>query len=81
VLLERLVSGSGKQAGDPVRAGEAILKAVESENMPLHLVLGKIAVEAARTKIEILSREVNAWEETSLGADYPERRGIAEHEL
>jgi NAD(P)-dependent dehydrogenase (short-subunit alcohol dehydrogenase family) len=72
VALERLTSGSGKQVGDPVRAGEAILKAVESEHMPLHLVLGKIAVETARSKIELLRRDVDAWEETALGADYPE---------
>jgi NAD(P)-dependent dehydrogenase (short-subunit alcohol dehydrogenase family) len=70
--LERLISGSGKQVGDPVRAGEIIIKAVESENMPLHLVLGKVAVETARSKIEILRRDVDAWEEIALGADYPE---------
>ena len=72
VLLKRLTSGSGKQVGDPVRAGAAILKAVESENMPLHLVLGKIAVETARSAIESLRRDVDAWEEVALGADYPE---------
>jgi NAD(P)-dependent dehydrogenase (short-subunit alcohol dehydrogenase family) len=70
--LERLIRGSGKQVGDPVRAGEAIIKAVESENMPLHLVLGRIAVETARDKIELLRRDVDAWEETALSADYPE---------
>jgi len=70
--LERLTSGSGNQVGDPVRAGEVIIKAVESENMPLHLVLGKIAVETARSKIELLQRDVDAWEEIALSADYPE---------
>jgi NAD(P)-dependent dehydrogenase (short-subunit alcohol dehydrogenase family) len=77
VALERLTSGSGKQVGDPVRAGEAILKAVESEHMPLHLVLGKIAVETARSKIELLRRDVDAWEETAIGADYPEHQTTA----
>src|ERR1700682_4333878 len=72
VLLERLTSGSGKQVGDPVRAGEAIIKALESDNMPLHLVLGRIAVDTARSKIELLRRDVDAWEQTSLSADYPE---------
>ncbi len=72
--LERLMSGSGKQVGDPVRAGEAIIKAVESDNMPLHLVLGKIAVETARSKIELLRRDVDAWEEVALSADYPEHQ-------
>src|SRR5258705_13987630 len=60
--LERLMSGSGKQVGDPVRAGEAIIKAVESDNMPLHLVLGKVAVETARPKLELLRRDADPWE-------------------
>ena len=75
--LERLISGSGKQVGDPVRAGEVIIKAVESENMPLHLVLGKVAVETARTKIELLRRDVDAWEKVALSADYPEHETTA----
>ncbi len=74
--LERLISGSGKQVGDPVRAGEVIIKAVESENMPLHLVLGKVAVETARSKIELLRRDVDAWEEIALSADYPEHQTV-----
>jgi NAD(P)-dependent dehydrogenase (short-subunit alcohol dehydrogenase family) len=69
---ERITSRSGKQVGDPVRAGEAIIKALESDHAPLHLVLGLIALETARNKIEKLSSELDAWEETSLSADYPE---------
>src|SRR5271169_709373 len=69
---ERITSRSGMQVGDPVRAGEAIIKALESDHAPLHLVLGLIALETARDKIEKLSGELDAWEETSLSADYPE---------
>ncbi|MGB0034123.1 MAG: oxidoreductase [Candidatus Acidiferrales bacterium] len=69
---ERITGGSGKQVGDPVRAGEAILKAVESDNAPLHLVLGRIALDTARSKIELLRHDLESWEETSLSADYPE---------
>jgi NAD(P)-dependent dehydrogenase (short-subunit alcohol dehydrogenase family) len=72
VFRERLVGRNGMQAGDPVRAGEAIIKALESENPPLHLVLGLIALETARTKFEKMRSEIDAWEEISLGADYPE---------
>ena len=71
---ERIEGGSGKQAGDPIRAGEAIIKALESDKMPLRLVLGAIALERARIKIEQLRNEVDAWEEISLSADYPESR-------
>ena len=74
---ERITGRSGKQAGDPVRAGEAIIKALESDHAPVHLVLGLIALETARTKIEKLSAELDAWEETSLSADYPESQAAA----
>jgi len=72
-----LVGRNGMQAGDPVRAGEAIIKALESENPPLHLILGLIALETARTKLEKLRGEIDDWEELSLGADYPESHAAA----
>ena len=70
--IDRISKGSGKQIGDPVRASEAIIKAVESDDTPLHLVLGKMALQAARTKLDQLKQETDSWEETSLGADFPE---------
>jgi len=76
-FLERLASRSGKQAGDPVRAGEAIIKAVESNSAPLHLVLGQMALDTARAKVELLRHDLDAWEETSLGADYPGSQSTA----
>jgi NAD(P)-dependent dehydrogenase (short-subunit alcohol dehydrogenase family) len=74
---QRITGRSGKQAGDPVRAGEAIIKALESDKAPLHLVLGLVALETTRTKIEKLSAELDAWEQTSLSADYPENLAAA----
>ncbi len=63
---------SGKQPGDPVRAAEAIVAAVQSDDPPLHLVLGKPALEIARGKIAALQKDFDAWERTTLGADFPE---------
>jgi NAD(P)-dependent dehydrogenase (short-subunit alcohol dehydrogenase family) len=74
---QRITGGSGKQAGDPVRAGEAIIKALGSANAPLHLVLGQYALETARTKLESLRSELDSWEDTSLSADYPENRAAS----
>lgn len=71
---ERIEGRSGQQAGDPVRAGEAILKALQSECAPLHLLLGKVALDAARKKLETLRQEFDTWEEVTLGADYPESK-------
>jgi NAD(P)-dependent dehydrogenase (short-subunit alcohol dehydrogenase family) len=74
---ERIVGRNGMQAGDPVRAGEAIIQALVSDNPPLHLVLGLIALETARTKLEKMRGELDSWEEVSLSADYPESHAAA----
>ncbi len=63
---------SGKQAGDPVRAGEAIIKAVESKDPPLHLVLGKRAIELAYKKLEAVKQDLDTWKDASLATDFPE---------
>lgn len=63
---------SGKQPGDPVRAAEAMIEAVESPHPPLRLLLGKMAFETAQQKLESMSKESKAWKDTSLGADFPQ---------
>ena len=62
---------SGNQPGDPVRAAIAIVKAVESENPPLRLLLGQAALKGARNKLEQLKKDFDTWEETTVGADFP----------
>lgn len=62
---------SGNQPGDPVRAAKAMIKAVEAENPPLRLLLGEAALKGARNKIEMLKKDFDAWEETTVGADFP----------
>lgn len=70
--LETTSGYSGKQPGDPVRAVEAIIKAVASDNPPRHLVLGSIALDGIRNKLKETLDEIEAWAETSRSADYPE---------
>ncbi|MGQ4273075.1 oxidoreductase [Terrihabitans sp. B22-R8] len=68
-----LVRGySGRQPGDPVRAARAIVAAVEAENPPLRLLLGKAALANAREKIGMLERDFDAWADVSAGADFPD---------
>jgi NAD(P)-dependent dehydrogenase (short-subunit alcohol dehydrogenase family) len=62
---------SGNQPGDPVRAAKAIIKVVASENPPLRLLLGAAAIKGGRIKLEELKQDFDAWEETSVGADFP----------
>ena len=62
---------SGKQAGDPVRAVEAIIKAVGEHNPPHRLLLGKAAYEGAMAKLTELRRDITQCEAVSRGADFP----------
>ena len=63
---------SGKQPGDPVRAVKAMIEAVETEDAPLNLLLGKAALRGARMKLETLQKEFDANAEITEGADFPE---------
>jgi NAD(P)-dependent dehydrogenase (short-subunit alcohol dehydrogenase family) len=62
---------SGTQQGDPVRGAEAIIRAVESPEPPLHLLLGKPAYDMAEAKFKEFRTEMEKWREVSLGADFP----------
>ena len=62
---------SGNQAGDPVRAAQAIIDAALSDTPPLRLVLGTAALDLARKKLEFMRGDFDAWESTSIGSDFP----------
>lgn len=70
---ENIRGYSGNQPGDPEKAAEAIIKAVDSENPPLRLLLGAAALRGARNKIVELQRDIDAWEEVTVGADSPKQ--------
>jgi NAD(P)-dependent dehydrogenase (short-subunit alcohol dehydrogenase family) len=63
---------SGTQAGDPVRASEAMIRVTEMADPPRHLVLGAWGYDAVTARLKRALSEIEAWRETSLGADYPE---------
>ena len=62
---------SGTQAGDPVRAGEAMIALTETETPPRHLVLGAWGYDAVAAKLAARLAEIEAHRATSLGADFP----------
>ncbi|HKR08613.1 MAG TPA: oxidoreductase [Gemmatimonadaceae bacterium] len=72
--IENLRASSGKQPGDPARAAAAIIDAVESPNPPLRLLLGRAALKGARIKLDMLKRDFDAWEQTTVNADTPDAR-------
>jgi NAD(P)-dependent dehydrogenase (short-subunit alcohol dehydrogenase family) len=72
IARRRQIQGiSGSQAGDPIRASEAIIAAVEQERSPLRLPLGGFAYEAMGAEIATLRKEHDSLEAVARGADYP----------
>jgi NAD(P)-dependent dehydrogenase (short-subunit alcohol dehydrogenase family) len=65
------ITNDGRQAGDPVRAAEAIVNAVLADKPPFRLALGRHAVERIRAEMRIQGEELDTWETTAIGADYP----------
>jgi NAD(P)-dependent dehydrogenase (short-subunit alcohol dehydrogenase family) len=62
----------GSQPGDPVRAARAIIGAVEADEPPLRLLLGRVAFDVANARLDRLRTEFADWRDVTLGADYPE---------
>ena len=61
---------SGRQAGDPAKAAQAMLAIVEAEDPPVHLVLGKDALRQVRDHSRKLLAELDAWETLSLSTEF-----------
>jgi NAD(P)-dependent dehydrogenase (short-subunit alcohol dehydrogenase family) len=64
--------GHGEQPGDPVKAAQAIVAALEADEPPLRLVLGADAIGNIERRLESVSAELAAWralgESTALDA-------------
>lgn len=75
--IKHLTDINGKQLGNPDLGAQAIIKAVESENPPLHLVLGSDALERTRTKIQSMTKNLNAWEAVSKSTDFQDLVGAS----
>jgi len=69
-IRERRIAMSGKQLGNPRKLGEAVVKLVNSENPPAHLLLGSDAVKLVEQKLENLRAEYAAWKEVTLSTDF-----------
>jgi NAD(P)-dependent dehydrogenase (short-subunit alcohol dehydrogenase family) len=69
-LRTRRQSNSGKQAGDPAKAAQAILKLIASDNPPAHLLLGPDAVRLVQENIDALKAGIDSWKDVSLSTDF-----------
>jgi len=69
-FLRFLETMNGRQPGDPDKAADAIIGAVESNAPPLRLVLGKYANDKVRKKLASAACELAAWEHLGLATDF-----------
>ena len=60
----------GNQSGDPVKLAQLLVKLANEENPPLHLPIGKDAIDSFRTKTGQMTKEVDEWETESVGTGY-----------
>jgi NAD(P)-dependent dehydrogenase (short-subunit alcohol dehydrogenase family) len=65
-----LESMNGRQTGDPEKAADAIIAAVESDAPPLRLVLGKYAHDKLRKRIKASERELAEWESVGFPIEF-----------
>lgn len=69
-IREYLYGSDGKQPGDPRKAASAMIKAVESENPPLRLMLGADAYGLWEQKRAAQREEFELWRETGLNTAF-----------
>jgi len=62
---------SGKQAGDPVRAAEAMIHVTEIPNPPRHFILGRWGVETITARVRERLAEMEQWAEAGIATDFP----------
>jgi NAD(P)-dependent dehydrogenase (short-subunit alcohol dehydrogenase family) len=70
---EATLATYGTQPGDPARAAEAVVAALEADLPPLRLLLGTAALQVARGKLDALQRDFADWEHLTLGTEVAAR--------
>jgi NAD(P)-dependent dehydrogenase (short-subunit alcohol dehydrogenase family) len=69
------VAKSGNQPGDPAKAGLALVKLIESEAPPAHLLLGPDAFEFVQKDFEALQAEFKQWESVTRSTNFDQTTG------
>ena len=64
-----VTGGDGTQPGDPDKAAAAILAALDADDAPLRLPLGRDAVDGIRTRLGGLADDLDRWEPLSTSTD------------
>ncbi|MDX3237848.1 oxidoreductase [Streptomyces sp. ME03-5709C] len=62
---------SGRQSGDPARAARAVLRVLEADEPPVHLVLGTDALRLVEQGQRRLAGDLAAWADVTVSTDFP----------
>ena len=73
-FVDFLREWDGKQPGDPAKAAQAIIEAVESENPPLRLPLGEDAVTMIEAELDTVRRDILPWRETGMATAFDDAK-------
>jgi NAD(P)-dependent dehydrogenase (short-subunit alcohol dehydrogenase family) len=65
-----LARANGNQPGDPRKVAQAIVKVVQAEKPPVHLLLGPDALQAFKAKSDAHRSEIEQWEAVTLGTNF-----------
>jgi NAD(P)-dependent dehydrogenase (short-subunit alcohol dehydrogenase family) len=76
-LLQWFKEMDGQQPGDPAKAAQAIIQAVESPHPPMRLALGSDAMSLLQEKLEWVKSDLDAWQQVTLSTDYSEQVNYA----
>ena len=72
IRLRGTSNGSGKQAGDPRRAGELMIEITQAKSPPHQLVLGAWGVDAVDKRLSAIRKDFDTWRERGAATDYDE---------
>jgi two-component sensor histidine kinase len=61
----------GTQPGDPARAAQCIIRAMQNDKPPFRLVLGRLASERVEVELKEQLQELKEWKQTAAEADFP----------
>lgn len=68
--INTVMGYSGNQPGDPMKAAKVIMQAIETARPPLRLPLGQQAIDANKNKIAMVNKDLEEWEEVSMGTAF-----------
>jgi len=65
-MREYYQAAHGKQVGDPIKAAEAMINAVESKEDFLRLPLGQATIQGMREKMAQVEKDISKWEDVAM---------------